>query len=108
MAIQPKSLGWQGIVYGLLILYAIVTLIPFLWALSASFKPLSEIVRGGMHFIPQQFALENYRQLLVQEPLFLRWLWNSVVIAISVTGLNLLLNSLAGYALARLQFFVTS
>jgi multiple sugar transport system permease protein len=105
MVSQSKSFGWQGMVYGLLTLYAIVTLIPFLWALSASFKPLSEIVSGGIHLIPQKFTLENYRQLFVQEPLFLRWLWNSVVIAITVTGLNLLLNSLAGYALARLQFW---
>jgi len=105
MATQPRSLAWQGMVYGLLTLYATITLIPFLWALSASFKPLSEIISGGVHFIPQQFTLANYHQLLVQEPLFLRWLGNSVVIAIGVTGLNLLLNSLAGYALARLQFW---
>ncbi|MHC5721960.1 MAG: carbohydrate ABC transporter permease, partial [Nostoc sp.] len=33
-----------------------------------------------------------------------RWLFNSVVIAVNVTLLNLLLNSMAGYALARLRF----
>lgn len=91
-------------VYLLLVLYAVVTLIPFLWALSASFKPLTEIVSGGSNFLPQQFTLDNYRRIFVQEPLFFRWLLNSVAIAISVTGLNLLFNSMAGYALARLQF----
>lgn len=95
----------RSLLYLLLGLYAIVTVLPFLWALSASFKPLSEIVRGGLHLIPQQFTLANYEQLLIAEPLFLRWLWNSVVIAVSVTLFNLLLNSMAGYALARLQFW---
>jgi multiple sugar transport system permease protein len=97
--------GLYGILYAVLILYAAITLVPFLWALSASFKPLSEIVSGDLHWLPRQFTLENYYQIFVQEPLFGRWLFNSVAIAISVTILNLALNSLAGYALARLQFW---
>jgi len=95
---------WIGVLYILLIAYAVLTLIPFLWALSASFKPLPEIVGGEVNFIPRHFTLENYRQIFVEEPLFLRWLFNSVAIAVSVTLLNLTFNSLAGYALARLQF----
>lgn len=90
--------------YLLLFLYAIITVIPFAWALSASFKPLAEIVAGGISFIPQQFTLQNYQKIFTQEPLFGRWLFNSIVVAISVTGFNLLFNSMAGYALARLKF----
>jgi len=48
--------------------------------------------------------LENYQQIFSQEPLFGRWLFNSVFVAICVTGFNLLFNSMAGYALARIQF----
>jgi multiple sugar transport system permease protein len=87
-----------------LTIYAIITLIPFLWALSASFKPLSEIVIGGTNLIPKNFTLNNYKQIFLQEPLFWRWLFNSVFIAVSVTLLNLIFNSMAGYALARLHF----
>ena len=92
------------LLYLVLTLYAIITLIPFLWALSASFKPLSEIISGEFNFFPQNFTLDNYRQIFVQEPLFWRWFFNSVFIAVSVTLLNLLFNSMAGYALARLTF----
>jgi len=92
------------LLYLLLTLYAVITLIPFLWALSASFKPLSEIVNGEPNLIPQNFTLDNYKQIFLQQPLFWRWLFNSVVIAVSVTLLNLLFNSMAGYALARLSF----
>jgi multiple sugar transport system permease protein len=99
-----KISGLKVLLYVLLTLYAIVTLIPFLWALSASFKPLTEIVGGEPNFLPKNFTLDNYRQIFLQEPLFWRWLFNSVVIAVSVTLLNLLLNSMAGYALARLRF----
>ena len=92
------------ILYAFLVLYAVITVIPFAWALSASFKPLSEIVAGGMNFIPQKFTLDNYQQIFFEEPLFGRWLVNSVFVAICVTGLNLLFNSMSGYALARMSF----
>ncbi|MBE9052504.1 carbohydrate ABC transporter permease [Nostocales cyanobacterium LEGE 11386] len=92
------------LLYVVLTLYAVITLVPFLWALSASFKPLSEIFSGDLNFLPQNFTLDNYRQIFIQEPLFWRWFFNSVIIAVSVTVLNLLFNSMAGYALARLSF----
>ena len=99
------SLPWLKILlYLVLALYAVITLVPFLWALSASFKPLTEIVAGEPNFLPKNFTLDNYKQIFVEETLFLRWFFNSVIIAISVTIFNLLLNSMAGYALARLRF----
>jgi multiple sugar transport system permease protein len=94
----------KSILYLLLTAYALITLIPFLWALSASLKPLSEIIGGEINFLPHRFTLDSYRQIFLEEPLFFRWLFNSVAIAVSVTALNLAFNSMAGYALARLQF----
>lgn len=91
-------------VYGVLILYAVVTLIPFLWAFSSSFKPLEEIVTGIPNFIPQHFTLDNYSEIFLKEDLFPRWVFNSLFIAVMVTLLNLLFNSMAGYALARIAF----
>jgi len=100
-----KHIHWsKGILYTVLIGYALITFLPFAWALSASFKPLSEIAEGGIHFIPKTFTLANYQQIFTQEPLFGRWLLNSAIAAICVTLLNLLFNSMAGYALARIRF----
>jgi multiple sugar transport system permease protein len=45
------------LLYVILIFYAGITLIPFLWALSSSFKTLGEIVSGSMSFIPQKLRL---------------------------------------------------
>jgi multiple sugar transport system permease protein len=101
---SPNYFWLKILLYSVLTLYAIITLIPFLWALSASFKPLTEIVAGEPNFLPKNFTLDNYKQIFIEEPLFLRWFFNSVIIAISVTILNLLFNSMAGYALARLRF----
>ena len=101
---NSNGLWLKVLLYLVLALYAIITLIPFLWALSASFKPLTEIVAGEANFLPKNFTFDNYKQIFIEEPLFLRWFFNSVIIAISVTILNLIFNSMAGYALARLRF----
>ncbi|MBB6177343.1 MULTISPECIES: carbohydrate ABC transporter permease [Anoxybacillus] len=94
----------KALLYTILVLYAIVTMIPFLWALSSSFKTLEEIVSGSISFIPKDFTLDNYKQIFVEQELFPRWFMNSVIIAVAVTILNLMFNSMAGYALARLHF----
>lgn len=94
----------KGIFYSVLILYAIVTILPFAWALSASFKPLNEIVADGLNFFPKNFTLDNYRNIFLESPLFGRWFLNSVFVSACITGLNLLFNSMAGYALARISF----
>lgn len=103
METKTKKFG-RIFLYVILSLYAIVTLIPFLWALSSSFKTLEEIVSGSINFIPRNFTLDNYREIFIQQPLFGRWLFNSVFIATVGTALNVLFNSMAGYALARLTF----
>lgn len=95
----------KGIFYSILILYAVITVLPFAWALSASFKPLHEIVADGFNFIPKHFTLDNYRNIFLESPLFGRWFLNSVFISACITGLNLLFNSMAGYALARISFW---
>jgi multiple sugar transport system permease protein len=102
---MKKKIGiGKVLLYVVLVVYAVITLIPFLWALSSSFKTLDEIVSGTISFIPKHFTLDNYKQIFIEQAMFPRWLLNSVIIAVTVTILNLLFNSMAGYALARLQF----
>lgn len=101
---KKKLTVGKAFLYGILIVYAVITVIPFLWALSSSFKNLDEIVSGTINFIPKKFTLNNYKEIFVQQELFPRWLFNSIFIATSVTLLNMFFNSMAGYALARLQF----
>lgn len=102
---MKKKIGiGKAFLYTILVVYAIVTIIPFLWALSSSFKTLEEIVSGSMNFIPKNFTIENYKEIFIAQDLFPRWMFNSLLIAVVGTLLNLLFNSMAGYALARLNF----
>ena len=94
------------ILYIILIAYAVVTIYPFLWAVAASFKPLSEITSGSLSLISNHFTAEQYQYLFSPNSgsLFINWTINSLVISIIGTVINVFLNSMAGYALAKLSF----
>lgn len=99
---QPNYL--KAFLYILLFSYAVITLLPFAWAMSASFKPLNEILSAGLNIFPENFTFDNYVTIFTEQALFPRWLLNSVIVAVIGTALNIVFNSMAGYALARVAF----
>lgn len=87
--------------YLLVIGYAIVSIGPFLWSVITSLKPTSEINNLAIDF--SKLSFKNYVFLWKKFP-FARWMLNSIWVALVVTFGNLLFNSMAGYALARIDF----
>lgn len=94
----------RPVLYTILILYAIVTLYPFLWAVSASFKTFKEITGGGISLIPKKITFQNYIDIFTGTAYYPRWFLNSLYVAIVGTAINVILNSMAGYALAQISF----
>ncbi len=84
-------------------LIAFVILIPFLWTLSTSFKPLTEVIKYPPQWLSPQMSLQPYSDMFNFLP-FSRYTFNSVVIAISSTLLTLFIGSLAAFAFSRFQF----
>jgi len=104
-SLTKKKRNWPKIfLYGILVLYAFITLYPFLWAVSASFKSLAEITNSSFSIIPKNPTLNNYIHLFSSSSYFLRWTLNSIMIAVFGTVVNVILNSMAGYSLSRLSF----
>lgn len=104
MAVKnPRSLLGTALWYTVCILLAIVFAGPFVWMLSNSFKPPNEIFASPPILISQNATFDNYREVFKQAP-FERYMLNSFIVATSVTLVALLLHSMAGYALARLDF----
>ncbi|OXT09365.1 ABC transporter permease [Thermoanaerobacterium thermosaccharolyticum] len=87
--------------YIIIIIYAIITIGPFMWSIITSLKPTYEI--NTFNFNIKHLTLNNYLFILKNFP-FSKWLFNSAFVAIIVTAGNLLFNSMAGYALARINF----
>ncbi|KXZ39260.1 carbohydrate ABC transporter membrane protein 2, CUT1 family (TC 3.A.1.1.-) [Alkalithermobacter thermoalcaliphilus JW-YL-7 = DSM 7308] len=87
--------------YFLVIAYAIISIGPFIWSIITSLKPTSEVNNFSINFSTLSFR--NYIFLWNRFP-FARWTLNSIIVALIVTLGNLLFNSMAGYALARINF----
>ena len=81
--------------------YAVVAVFPFLWAIYTSLRPTSEAYKLNFDF--SNLNLEAYIDLIVKNDV-LRWYFNSIVVAIGVTVFGVLISTLAGYALARINF----
>ena len=85
-------------------------LTPYVWMLSSSLRPQVDIFKyvvplSWKTFVPQIFTLASYRELFALVPFpFSRYFFNSVFVAVSVTTLSLIVNALAAYAFARLEF----
>ena len=93
----------QVILYTLLIIGALIALLPMLWMLSASFMPTGEASTYPPHLIPSRVTFTHYRELFTRLNLG-RYLFNSTLIAVTVTAISLVVNSMAGYAFAKLRF----
>ena len=87
--------------YALLTLIALTMLIPFLWMVLASFKPLEEV--DQLNPIPSVWHPENYRKVFEQIP-FARYYFNSLFVAAWVTFLTCLTSAMAAFAFARLRW----
>jgi multiple sugar transport system permease protein len=82
---------------------AALTLLPLLWMVSASFMPAGEASAVPPRLLPSAPTLAHYRTLLVRLDLA-RHALNSLGIAAAVTLIALALNSMAGWAFAKLPF----
>ena len=89
--------------HGALVVGALLALGPMLWMLAASFMPAGEANSYPPRLVPSRPTLEHYQALFLRLDLG-RSLMNSAIVALTVTGLSLLVNSMAGYALAKLRF----
>ena len=89
--------------YLLMTLFALFFLLPLLWMVSTAFKPFEEWLSAS--WIPVNPTLENFQSIFNDKTLpIANWFFNSLLIATLFTALILIIDSLAGYAYARLEF----
>lgn len=87
----------------LLFLGLAITLAPFIWMISTSFKSSESVFTFPPQWIPKHPTIEQY-QTLFREVNFLQFFKNSVIVAFGITLFSLFLNSLGGFAFAKHKF----
>ncbi|MFB8208639.1 carbohydrate ABC transporter permease [Streptomyces sp. NPDC056010] len=96
--------GTRALTYTLLTLGLLVMTAPFLWMAVSAFKTPQDLGASPPVWIPTEWTLANFRELLDLMDIARNFL-NSAVVAVVVTACNLVFCSMLGYALAKLNFF---
>jgi multiple sugar transport system permease protein len=78
-------------------------LLPIAWILSLSFKTAAETTTGSPQFLPKDWTLQNYKDILQNDD-FLAALRNSAVVSLASTFFAVIFATFAAYAIARLEF----
>lgn len=85
-----------------LLVMIVFTLYPIIYTIFGSLKTNAELTSGGS-FFPKEWQFQNYYQAFVQAD-FVKYTFNSVILAVSTTVLAVVTCALAGFILARRDF----
>ncbi|MDP9842551.1 carbohydrate ABC transporter permease [Streptosporangium lutulentum] len=89
--------------YAVLVFFALVFLYPFVIQIANSFKTEPDATANPLSPLPDPITLAGYERVFLGTGMPL-WLGNSLVVTLVVTAGRIFLDSMAGYALARLRF----
>ena len=84
--------------------FSITMLLPFVWMLSASFKPDNEVFKVPIEWIPKSPTLNNYHKVWSSSVPFLRFFMNSLKVTFFSVAGEVITSALAAYAFAKIKF----
>jgi multiple sugar transport system permease protein len=95
--------------YAVLLIVAALFFAPIAYMVIGSFKPSAEVLDGLSGFVPKDLSLDNYRGVFARfdspsTGYFANFYLTSTIVSVVIVVGGLIINSLAGYALARLQW----
>lgn len=85
------------------LLFAVIILLPLLYAVSIAFMPSSQLFTTELNVLPKSVTPDNFKQALVKMPL-LRFVGNSFVVASCITVGQIISCSLAAFSFSFLEF----
>ena len=103
-SVKLQNTVFLAIVYAFLLAGAISMAIPYVWMFVTSIKPIEEVQSYPPSFLVKHPTALPYQDLFSLIPM-LRYIWNSIFVAGSVTIANVFFCSLAGYAFAKHRFW---
>ncbi len=89
--------------YAVLTVFCLIVLLPIWQVVNISLRPGDQLLSSKLEFIPEHATVDNYVKLFTERD-FLRWLWNSMLVAFAVTVTGVGLASTAAYGFSRFNF----
>ena len=100
---KRKKLAKYLLIHLAIIAFVVVCVYPLLRILSVSMRPGDKLFSTDLSLIPHGATFAAYVRL-IKETLFLRWLWNSLLITVATSFIGVSLASTAAYAVSRFKF----
>lgn len=91
------------VLYIIAVVLTLIFLLPVLYIIGSSFKPMNELFSAVPTFFPRKFTFDNYVKA-IERGNFLIYIFNSFIVAITSTIIAVLINTMSGYALAKFRF----
>ncbi|OMF22239.1 sugar ABC transporter ATP-binding protein [Paenibacillus sp. FSL H8-0548] len=83
----------------------IMFIMPFIWMISASFKPELDVLAYPIKWIPETWnAVENYREVWFGALPFSLYYWNTIKITFLTTVFSLIISAMAAYGFSKITF----
>ena len=102
---RVRRLVGMALIYVVMVAFALITAMPFLYMITGSFKRNAEIFSYPLTLIPRDPILDNYTRLLSGAEIpFVRQFGNSALVATTQTLLSLFVASLVGWGFAKYEF----
>ena len=91
------------LIYSALLLAVAWSIYPILRVITISIRPGDNLLTESLSIIPDDWTFDNYIKLFSDHP-FGIWIWNSILVTVTVMFTGVALASTAGYALSRFRF----
>lgn len=109
--LNNMSRGSKIALYAFLVIMVIITLIPLLYTVSASFKPNFEIAKGGINLIPKEPTFDNYKTVwgmsgttLDSKTTYADYTVNSLKVSLMTVIMVVFFTSMSAYCFQRGDF----
>ena len=99
---RVKNVSTKGVIYGLALVWLLITTYPVIFLIQNSFKSLMEFFTVSVWTLPQHVSLVNYQRVWGRN--FLRFFSNSAFVVSISLMLILLVGSAAAFGLSRIRF----
>jgi multiple sugar transport system permease protein len=103
-AVRRRVRPGRALRYVILSAGAVLFVAPFVYMVSSSFQPQSEIFSYPPKWIPSNPTLDNYRQFFGSGHQIGRWILNSTITTGAITVAQLFFSSLMAYTFAKRRF----
>jgi len=104
------SMTTRAVIYGLLLLFAAIYLLPLVVMVMTSLKPLDEVTGGNMFWFPRDLTVEPWAKAWGTACVGLTcagikgYFWNSIKMVVPAVIISSLLGALNGYVLTKWRF----